>query len=262
MYRRAFAIRVISDGFRTNLLQKGVSSSKIRVISNWVDTDHYRPVPPHPQLAANPSFRGRFTVMYAGTIGLAQGLEVLLQAAALLADLPSVQFVLVGDGIEAGRLRELASSRRLNNVLFLGRYPGEEMPALYALADVLLVQLRDDPLFRVTIPHKVFAYLASGKPVLAAMEGDVATLIASTGSGLTCQPGNTDALAATVREFFAMSEEARAAMGRNGRNAVCLSYNRFKLVSQISEMLGDSALCPRVGAPSAGAQSPTVRTRS
>ena len=242
IYRRASAIRVISQGFRTNLLEKGVSDSKIRVISNWVDTDHYHPVLPDPELASTLSFTDRFTVMYAGTIGLAQGLDVVLDAASLLRDLSSVEFVLVGDGIEAERLRQLASTRRLSNVRFLGRYPGEEMPALYALADVLLVHLRDDPLFRVTIPHKVFAYLASGKPVLAAMEGDVAALVESTGSGLTCPPGDPIALAATVRTFYTMSPETRATIGEKGRNAVCHSYNRHKLVGEIGAMLEDALM--------------------
>ena len=243
IYSRASAVRVISQGFRTNLLQKGVSASKICVISNWVDTEHYRPVKPDRELAKILSFEGRFTVMYAGTIGLAQGLEVVLEAAALLRDLPPIQFVLVGDGVEFERLQTLITERQLVNVRLLGRRPAEDMPALYAIADVLLVHLRNDPLYRVTIPHKVFAYLASGKPVLAAMDGDVAELIEPIGCGLTCPPSDPEALATTVRTFFGMSGQARAEMGAKGRSAVCDSYNRVRLVTRIAELLDDVIAC-------------------
>jgi len=112
------------------------------------------------------------------------------------------------------------------------------------------VHLRDDPLFRVTITHKVFAYLASGKPVLAAMEGDVAALVESTGSGLTCPPGDPIALAATVRTFYTMSPETRAPIGEKGRNAVCHSYNRHKLVGEIGAMLEDALMRTGTALPS------------
>src|SRR4030042_6316197 len=126
----------------------------------------------------------RFNVMFAGHIGEAQGLEVVLDAAILLRDLKDVQFVLVGDGVALPGLKQKAIDRGLNNVLFLGRYPQERMPALYALADVLLVHLKDDPLFRITIPHKTLAYLASGKPILAAVAGDTAKVVTEAGAGM------------------------------------------------------------------------------
>lgn len=246
VYWRCCTIRVISPGFRKNLLEKGVPNSKVGVISNWVDTDIYRPIPPDRELAQKLGLHGCFTVMYAGTIGLAQGLDVVLGAAALLRDLQQVQFVLVGDGVEAGTLSRVASERHLDNVKFVGRYPGEQMPGLYALADVLLVHLRDDPLFRITIPHKVFTYLASGKPVLVAGEGDVADLVESTAAGLTCRPSDARALARTVRSFHEMSDESRRAMGENGRRAASGSYGRLDLVSKICRVLEEAAGVPRV----------------
>jgi Glycosyltransferase len=246
VYRQASAIRVISPGFRRNLLEKGVPDSKVRVISNWVDTDFYRPLPPDRELAQKLGIDGCFTVMYAGTIGMAQGLDVVLDAAALLRDLPQVQFVLAGDGVESGRLSRVAAERHLANVKFLGRYPGEQMPGLYALADVLLVHLRDDPLFRITIPHKVFTYLASGKPVLVAGEGDVVDLVESASAGLTCRPSDAPALAAVVRSFLEMPAEARRAMGENGRRAASGSYSRLDLVSKIGRVLEEAAGVTRV----------------
>jgi colanic acid biosynthesis glycosyl transferase WcaI len=236
VYRRAAAIREISPGFRDNLVAKGVPAEKIRVISNWVDTDFYRPLKPEPQLAERLALAGRFNIMFAGMMGPAQGLETVVEAAALLGDLPDVQFVLVGDGNDLPRLKQLAEQRNLTNVRFLGRFPPEDMPGLYALADVLLIHLRDDPLFRITIPHKTFAYMASEKPVLAAVEGDVADVIRSAQAGLTCPSGNPAALADAARRFHAMSPVERNAMAANGRSAACELFSRAVIAKQLVEM--------------------------
>jgi len=237
IYRRAAAIRVISPGFRENLLDKGVPAEKVQVISNWVDTDFYRPVPADPALANRLGFSGRFNVLYAGSIGPAQGLSTVLSAASLLRDVPQVQFVLAGDGIDRQRLQNEAQQQGLTNVRFLGRLPPEEMPGIYALADVLLIHLRADPLFRITIPHKTFTYMASGKPVLAAVEGDVAAVVQSAEAGFTCPPDDAAAMAAGVRRLLALSEAERRRLGDQGRQAACQLYGREPLVRQIACLL-------------------------
>ena len=236
-YRRAAAVRVVSPGFRENLIRKGVPREKIYLISNWVDAEFYQPAAPNPETARRLGLAGRFNVMFAGSIGLPQGLDVMLDAAELLRDLPDVQFVLVGDGPDLDRVRAEAVSRRLANVRLLGRFPGDEMPGLYAVADVLLVHLRDEPLFRITIPHKIFAYMASARPVLAALAGDGAEVIRSANAGLICPPSQPQALADTIRQFHHMSAKSREALGRNGRLAACEHYNREHLIGRIEEML-------------------------
>jgi colanic acid biosynthesis glycosyl transferase WcaI len=170
-------------------------------------------------------------------MGPAQNMQTVVEAAALLTDLPEVQFVLVGDGNDLPQLKRLAEEKGLRNVKFLGRFPMEEVPKLYALAEVLLIHLRDDPLFRITIPHKTYTYLASGKPVLAAVEGDVAEVIWTAGAGLSCRQGNPEVLAETVRKFYAMPAAEREAMGANGRKVACEHYGRRRLVGEIMEML-------------------------
>ena len=145
VYARAAALRVISPGFKRNLVEKGVAADKVAVHSNWVDTEFYKPVARDPALADELGLTGKFNVMYAGALGLAQGLDTVLDAAERLSGDPDVQFVLVGDGADADRLREEVSARGLTNVLMPGRFPGEAMSDLYALADVLLIHLKDDP---------------------------------------------------------------------------------------------------------------------
>lgn len=237
VYSKAAAICVISPGFQQNLLDKGVAADKLHMISNWIDTAVYRPVPPNVALANDLGLEGKFNVMFAGNIGKAQGLQVVIEAAQLLSDLPAVQFVIVGDGVALPELQSLAKQKKLTNVRFLGRYPELAMPELFALADVLLVHLKDDPLFRITIPHKIFTYMASGKPILAAVTGDSAEVVSNAGAGFTCQPENPEALALAVREFYHMPQTERDCMGQSGFQVARYQYSRETLVRQIEAVV-------------------------
>jgi glycosyltransferase involved in cell wall biosynthesis len=237
VYARSHAICVISEGFRSNLLVKGVPGEKIHVISNWVDPQLYRLEQADPALADELGLARRFNVMFAGNVGEAQGLDTLLAASTHLRDLPGIQFVIVGDGTALEALRARAARETLDNILFLGRFPVERMSSLYALADVLVVHLRDDPLFRITVPHKTFAYMASAKPVLAALRGDGAKVVADARAGVVCEPEHPRALADTVRELYLMSPDARAAMGRRGRQAITERYSRERIVGEIEAVL-------------------------
>lgn len=236
VYGKAAAIRVISPGFGENLVSKGVPACKVHFIPNWVDADFYTPDISFNALAGEISVPQAFKIVYAGTIGLAQGLETVLDAASLLTDLPDICFLLAGDGLELPRLRESASQRGLKNVRFLGRLPMEKMPQLYALSDGLLVHLKDNPLFRITIPHKTLTYLAAGKPVIAAVEGDVSNLIEAAGAGLTCRSGDPVALADAVRKLYSLPADERNQLGTQGRRVSVERYGRRQLVAQIAEM--------------------------
>jgi glycosyltransferase involved in cell wall biosynthesis len=163
-------------------------------------------------------------------VGSAQALDVVLSAAERLLDCPAVQFVILGDGIEKERLARLAQSKALPNVRFLGSRPPEQMAAYYALADVLLLHLKDDPKIAITIPSKTYAYLASQKPILAAARGDAAGLIEEIGAGLVCPPQDPAALEQAVRCLYAMPLAERQKMGRAGRQAFLTRFTRQALV--------------------------------
>jgi len=241
VYSRAHSILVISPGFKKNLMDKGVSPEKIHVISNWMEGDISESEVPNVELARRLGLFGRFNIMFAGNIGEAQGLGTVLDAAKCLADQPKVQFVLVGDGVALPRLKETAEAQTISNVRFLGRYYPDAMAGLYALADVLLVHLRDDPLFRITIPHKILSYLGTGKPILAAIAGDAADLVTDAGAGIACPPGNPQALASAVREFMAMPAEERRAMGERGLQTMRTRYSRGTLVAEIENILAQAS---------------------
>lgn len=237
IYAKASLILAISPGFKKNLIDKGVSSEKVRVISNWMEGGLTKSITPDAKLAHDLGLANRFNILFAGNIGEAQGLETVLEAAKLLKGHPGVQFVFVGDGTALPRLEKRAVDQLIANVRFLGRFPHNAMPGLYALADVLLVHLKDDPLFRITIPHKILNYMASGKPILAALAGDGANLVIEAGAGISCPPGRPEALAAAVRYFLAMPDDERKAMGDRGRQTVRIQFSREALIDKIEKAL-------------------------
>ncbi len=224
VYRRASYIAVLSPGFKRQLIRRGVPSRKVDVIYNWCDEPKIQPAPPDWELAEELGLSYRFNVIFAGTMGTAQGRDCVIESAALCQQtLPWVQFVFVGGGVDRSRLEEKASKMDLANVRFLPRQPISAMKGIFALADVLLVHLRRDPLFSITIPSKTQDCMASGKPILMAVSGDAAHLVTDSGGGLVCEPENPESIAATVARFAAMTPEQRNAMGEKGRRY----YHRY-----------------------------------
>ena len=216
VYARADRIVVVSPGFKRRLVEDGVPGSKVEVIYNWPNETEARPQGGSDLTAF--ALAGRFNIVFAGNMGPAQGLETVLRAAkAVESAAPQVQFILVGDGIEADRLRTQAAEMAAKSVRIMPRIPSSEIGSLLAAADVLLVHLKDDPLFRITIPAKTQFYLAMGKPILMGGRGDAAELVEASGAGIVVKPDDAQALADGALELARMPDEALAAMGARGR---------------------------------------------
>lgn len=217
-YRRADRLVVLSPGFRDALIQRGVPGEKISVIYNWCDESAIHPRAPDHDLARDLGLAGRVNVMFAGNMGLAQALESVLECALLCRDtLPEVQFVFIGGGVERGRLEERARSMGLHNVLFLPARPSKDIGPVLALADVLLVHLKNDPLFRIAIPSKTQAYLAAGRPIVMGVEGDAAEMVREAGAGVCCRSEDPAALAGAVAQLVRLGPQGRQGMGDAGR---------------------------------------------
>lgn len=242
VYKEASAIPVISQGFAGRLRERGVPATKLHVISNWVDEALYHPETPDPELATQLGLSNHFNVMFAGNMGAAQGLDAVIEAAQLLHDAPDIQFVFVGDGVAQSELHARTVALGLTNVRFLGRYPPAEMNQLYALADVLLVHLKDDPLFAITVPHKIYAYMAVGKPILCAVRGEAAQITLNTGAGVVCAPQSPTDLATSVRALHAMSSNQRKGMGQCGVQVARTLFSREYCIDQL-----EAVLCAAVG---------------
>ena len=190
MYGLASEIVVLSPGFARRLVERGVSPGRVTVVPNWTAEDAITTADPA-RSRQELGIGDEFAVVFAGTMGPAQALGTILDAAEILREDTGVRFLLVGAGVEAERLREEAAGRDLSNVTFLPRRPPSEIGEVLSAADALLVHLRDDPLFSITIPSKTQAYLMTGRPVLMGVRGDAAKLVEDAGAGVVFSPRAT-----------------------------------------------------------------------
>lgn len=188
-----------------------------------------------PELAP---FAGRFKILFAGNLGDAQDLPSVLAAAALLKHRADVQWLIVGDGRAADAVRSEISRLGLQGqVAMLGRYPLERMPEFFVGADALLVSLKAEPIFALTVPGKVQSYLAAGKPILAMLDGEGARVIAEAGAGKVCPAGDAAALARCVEELAAAPAYERARMAEAGRVYAEREFAREALIDQLEGWL-------------------------
>jgi glycosyltransferase involved in cell wall biosynthesis len=200
----------------------------------------FRPVPATDAAREAIGYRGRCTVMFAGNLGPFQRVQTAVRAAAEVG--PRMDLVIVGNGPQELEVRRLAQDLRATNVRFLGRRPVQEMAGLYAAADYQLLTLRDLPALHGTVPCKLQAALACGRPVIVSAAGDAARLVSSAGAGLTCAPEDWRALAGRFADAAEVPARQRAAMGRRARR---LYEDRMGLavgVDQIEDMLAKVGL--------------------
>lgn len=216
VYRRVDHIVVLSPGFKRLLMQRGVPATKVDVIYNWADEAALAA----PKGVLPASFPGpeRFRIVFAGNMGKAQALGAVLGTASLLqAHGSRVCFVMLGGGIEVDALKQRAAVLKLHNVVFLPPVPMAEVGIFLNAADALLVHLRKDPLFEITIPSKTQAYMAVGKPLLMGVSGDAADLVLQSGCGVAAESENAEALAKAAEGLAALAPEQLHAMGQSAQ---------------------------------------------
>ncbi|MEN8183938.1 MAG: glycosyltransferase family 4 protein [Myxococcota bacterium] len=243
LYRSAVAIVVNTGAFREHLVARGVPPERIELVYNGIDPALFHPREPDAELLRQHALERRFVVTYMGTLGLAHGLSTILEAAVDLQDRPRVQFVLIGDGAERDRLEQEVRERRLENVKILGLRPRAEVPGWIASSDLLLVTLRDLPVFRTVIPSKLFEFVAQERPVvLAAPKGEIRALVEEADVGLVIEPEQPEALARAVRRIMDEPEEARA-RARRGLEWVRAGFLRDDQARRMADFLARSAGC-------------------
>jgi len=186
IYKRSSAIAVISEGFKKCLVNRGIPEEKVFVIKNWSIPIGEQELDDSEQF----DFENKFVLMFAGNIGKAQGLKTVIDAAQILQkqNIEDILFVFVGTGTSKYEIMEYSESLYLKNVKFINRVVPEKIGSVLKKADVLLIHLINNPLFKITIPSKTQSYLMIGKPILAGIEGDAADIISSSGAGFIFTP--------------------------------------------------------------------------
>ncbi|EKO3740214.1 glycosyltransferase family 4 protein [Vibrio metschnikovii] len=232
VYRRASKIVVLSPGFKERLLSKGVPESKVEVIYNWCNEpalNNYEECPV--KLPSN----GQLNLVFAGNLGFAQGLPAIIDAAEILMqNNVAVNVVFVGDGTAKADSIAQSQDKNLDNVYFLPRVPMNQVGNILNQADILLVHLNDDELFRITIPSRTQANLAIGKPIVMGVKGDAADLIEMASAGITCEPNNPQSLAAAIQQLVEVTSQERDLMGENAKN---FYYDKLSLKQGVSRFI-------------------------
>ena len=243
IYNRADYLLLQSHGFFENVRSyctKDISSERLIYFPSWAEDDFSDSAVFGSALLERDD--SVFTVVFAGNLGEAQDFAAIIDAAESLKGKAPVRWVIVGDGRMSRWLAEEVSARDLDNVLLLGRHPLEEMPGLFASADALLVSLKTNDVFEKTIPGKVQAYLASGKPILGMINGEAARVIQESGAGFSCPSGDAAALAEITQRLAALDVPVRTRMGACGRQYYESNYSKPKLMARLEKLFHDATL--------------------
>ncbi len=237
IYRQAAAVSVLSRGFEQNLLDKGTPPEKLHVIPNFVDTAFITPGKKENAFARRHGLADKFVLMYAGNVGLSQGLDHMLAAAERLQETAEILLLIVGNGTVKPELEKEAAERQLRNVLFLPFQPRAALPEMYAAADVALVSLRSD-IGRESVPSKAYTIMASGRPLLAAVREDAETkwLVDTAACGVWVPPEQPQALADAVLALYRQPEQRRQ-MGENGRRYVTEHHTVDSVAQQYIDLI-------------------------
>jgi glycosyltransferase involved in cell wall biosynthesis len=216
LYRSAAGIVVNTRTFVDHLRDRGVAAEDIELVYNGIDPTVFHPQPRNEALLERHALGGCFTVGYVGTLGLAHGLTLLIDVAERMREHRHLHFVLIGDGADREKLEREIADRRLENVTLLGLQPRGSMPDWIASIDLLLVMLRDLPVFETVIPSKIFEFLAQERPVLLAARGEIRRMMEDAGAALVIDPEDEGQLVHAIEEVIAHPEQAaeRAKAGR------------------------------------------------
>ena len=233
IYAGCDKLLIQSEAFRESILSKGDFASKIVYVPNWAeDLFLTRQMNDRDSVAA--MMPEGFRVMFAGNVGAAQDIDSIILAAQETKHIPEIKWVIVGDG----RMKESAEkkARDLNlkeSVFFLGRHPVDQMPTFFSFADAMIVSLKDDYIFSLTIPSKVQPYMASGKPIAAMLNGEGGRIIEESGCGMSASSGDYRKLAENVIKFYQMSKEERELMGQKGQDYYLRHFDKNTVIDTI-----------------------------
>lgn len=236
IYRRCDLILAQSKSFIPQIQKYAGYKSRIAYFPSWAEPIFFlQDLPAAEEVPAKP---GCFNLMFAGNIGDAQDFPAILMAAEILKSHPHIRWLIVGDGRMADWVADEIKRRELQDtVLMLGRHSLDRMPSFFKHANALLVSLKDEPIFSMTIPGKLQSYLSSGIPVLAMLNGEGAEVVNRSGSGLTCAASDHVGLAKAVLALSKMTAEERQAMGRNGKAISVREFDRTALIAQLEEWM-------------------------
>ena len=236
LYQQAGLIVTVTNAFRDILMSRGIDGDKIVVVTNGIDSLQLTPGPASEMLRDKLHLREKIVVSYIGTVGMAHGLQLILDAANEIQNrLPHVQFVIVGAGAELIDLKRQATERKLANVTFTGRVNYDEVVEYWRLTDITLILLRDTPLFRTVIPSKVFDAMATGTPIVTNVHGELQTILEPLGAAEIIRPDSLAALVEAIERL--LKDPARRQQLSKAASDAAKKYDRGALADRMLNAL-------------------------
>ena len=239
MYGSCTRLVTVGEGYFERLIEKGVPKEKMSIIMNGTDLEVYSPREKNEELLARFGLKEKFVVSYIGTVGMACGLEVVLDAAEMLnkeTDMRNVVFVVVGDGAHREKLEKEASDRGLKNVVFTGRQPKTSMPDWVASSDASLVHLRKSELFTTVMPSKIFESAGCKRPIIMGVDGFAKKLVMDANAGLDMTPESAASLADCVKTLYGNPSLCQK-LGENAYENIAKVHNRDRQAEDYIEVL-------------------------
>jgi len=237
LYRKAWKISCQTEGIRDSLVERGVPQEKVTFLPNGVNLELFAPRERDVEMAKKLSIQEEdFVLIYAGTMGYAQGLESVIRTAELLKAKTDLRFLFVGDGTEKPMLEALVKEKGLSNVTFVDFQPVQEMPRYFSLSSASIVPLKKHKLFEGARPSKMFPALGSAVPVIYSGAGEAAKLVLASGGGVVAEPENSEELARIILEL--KENPDRREMGEKGRQFVKDHYTWSEIIQKWLRELG------------------------
>jgi glycosyltransferase involved in cell wall biosynthesis len=251
IYSRCALVLGQSHGFLDRIAVYCDDVAKIRYFPNWAE-EALAAADATPAVEI-PKRDGGFDILFAGNIGEAQDFPAILDAIEQLRTRTEIRWIIVGDGRKGEWFRAEVARRGLDqSVLMPGRFPLDRMPSFYARADALLVSLKADPVFSLTVPSKVQSYLMAGLPILGMLDGEGASVIREAKAGLTCAAGDSAGLAKAVLELSEMPRSQRISLGESGRRYAEREFGRTVLIDRLEAWLLEMVQRTAAQGPKAG----------
>jgi glycosyltransferase involved in cell wall biosynthesis len=236
LYSRADHLLVNSPAYRDYLIDKGVDARRITFIANGVDPQMFHPQERAEELRQQYGLCGKFVVTYAGALGMANDIDVLVSAAATIKNRSDIMLWIVGDGKERRRLEGQVRELGLENVIFAGALPKSQMGSVLAASDACIAILRNIKMFTTTYPNKVFDYMAAGRPTILAIDGVIRKVVEAANGGIFVPPGNAELLAKAITELADHPERAKR-MGSSACAYVVEHFNRDRHARDFADLI-------------------------
>ena len=232
-YRHSDKILISSKGFAKSICEKGDFAEKIVYFPNWVDNALTTKSD-----VVTPDVPAGFVAMFTGNIGASQDFGTVLNAAERLKEHKDIHFVIVGNGRAREWVEAQIAERGLGDTVHcVGSYPLEAMPATFAKADVLFAALKDEPIFALTVPAKIQAYMSSGKPIISMINGEAMELIREVGCGKAVPAEDAEAFALAILEMSAYTAQEREEMGLRGKEYAAAHFDFAKQMTLLENIM-------------------------